>query len=106
MTTKQTHTQGRLEVNKLTFEPEPYRFRVSWEGGASADKGTLPLSGNTTEEDARELVRRWNAFEPGGLVDEMREALVCWAKTRDGDSDAAHFEACDRLQNIADRLTR
>ncbi len=38
-------------------------------------KGEVFCNQPRCKDHAKELVRRWNAFEDGGLVDELRKAL-------------------------------
>ncbi len=44
------------------------------------------------EDHAKELVRRWNAFEDGGLVDELRKAL---GKYGEHETGCVLGEACN-----------
>lgn len=60
------YTKGKLELNDIR----------PWEIWVGADIHIADVHGNheTRRANARELVRRWNAFEEGGLVEEAIEA--------------------------------
>lgn len=68
MTTKK-HTQGRLAATQ-----DAYLVDENDDIIALATDGEERCRKIDTA-NAAELVRRWNAFEPGGIVEEMREAL-------------------------------
>lgn len=71
------HTQGRLTV---------------WEPGDPVNRHGFPIglgpqlcvvsayTGVINEDDAVELVRRWNAFEPGGAVEQAVKALTMFER--------------------------
>lgn len=75
------HTQGRLWVVQMNMP----RTRggtnraeiVKYEGGNHSPVGNFDtLAEVHFEADAVELVRRWNAFGPGGAVDLLLEAIT------------------------------
>lgn len=67
---KQEHTQGRLTVHPFDDGSGLCSLVSSGPIGHTGDTGL-----HTGLANAAELVRRWNAFEPGGEVEEMRAAL-------------------------------
>ena len=77
------HTKRKLEVSgKLPYifatTAPPYRLSgetiISW-GSETGGQDWPAIDNEIREANAKELVRRWNAFEEGGLVDELRKAL-------------------------------
>ncbi len=70
-------TQGKIATDLgteiLGFEGDTKRKERVFEVTNIGHSETMGYA--TSEENAAELVRRWNAFEPGGLVAEMAEAL-------------------------------
>lgn len=60
------HTEGKLEHGHI----------YDWELWIGADYHIADVHGNlsTRHANATELVRRWNAFEEGGIVSDLIEA--------------------------------
>ena len=68
------HTQGRLVVMFWPF-PEPHRWIARAPATPGSSKPGEQITGPIKDEAvARELVRRWNAFEPGGAVERLISA--------------------------------
>ena len=59
------HTQGRLDFESGGL----------CDGYIITSEG-LPVARDLRFDDAQEFVRRWNAFELGGAVERMSEALI------------------------------
>ena len=55
------HTQGRLELGRMELNGDKPLI-------ATIDGGQRAIAAVYSSIDAVELVRRWNAFEPGGAV--------------------------------------
>ena len=66
------HTQGRLYVAII---PDGTFWRVVDQRGESVISGGYGGEVAVGWEDAAELVRRWNAWEPEGAVELMARAL-------------------------------
>ena len=62
------YTKGELEIVQVSVST----YQI-WAKPKPNRKAILVAS-NINEDDAKELVRRWNAFEKDGLVDELRKA--------------------------------
>lgn len=62
------YVKGRLEIVQVSVST----YQI-WAKPKPNRKAILVAS-NLNEDDAKELVRRWNAFEKGGMVDELRVA--------------------------------
>ena len=60
--------KGKLEIVKISVST--YQIWAK----PKPNRKALLVASNLNEDDAKELVRRWNAFEDGGLVDELRTA--------------------------------
>ena len=69
------HTKGKIEVSSSN----PNYTYVLKDGKANGlfaecDAGNYARSKEEGEANAKELVRRWNAFEEGGIVEELKIA--------------------------------
>ncbi len=62
------YTKGELEIVQVSVST----YQI-WAKPKPNRKAILVAS-NINEDDAKELVRRWNAFEKDGLVDELKKA--------------------------------
>ena len=69
-----------MEHTKGKFEAMPYTRRdgdnIRWVKAVKGKKQAICQTFKpNAEANAKELIRRWNAFEKDGLVDELRAAL-------------------------------
>ncbi|KKM25932.1 hypothetical protein LCGC14_1589950 [marine sediment metagenome] len=74
---KMEHTKGKLQAigsTKAKFK-DAYFIRLEDTENSFIAK-TYGHTGFPAEANAKELVRRWNAFEKDGLVDELRKTLT------------------------------
>ena len=70
------HTKRKLEVSGNGFENKVIITDSGCMIACTGDSGdwNFLLTEEQAEANAKELVRRWNAFEKDGLVDELRAA--------------------------------
>ncbi len=59
------YTKGKLEIIQVSIST----YQI-WAKPKPNHKATL-VAGNLNEDDAQELIRRWNAFEDGGIVEKL-----------------------------------
>ena len=77
-----------MECTKGEFEARDNKIyqKQTYIGGCAGYFEKTAFSDDVDEANAKELVRRWNAFEKDGLVDELRAAC-----------DEGHAE-CERVK--------
>ena len=107
------HTKRKLEVSgKLPYifatTAPSYRLSGAVIVSYGAETGGQDWPAITNEEreaNAKELVRRWNAFEKDGVVDELRtaceETQKLFAFIAENYKSAPHFPAAERLVEAA-----
>ena len=74
-----SHTKGTLEYSALNGTQTPATLFIKDDNHPDVDiavfeKWETDWAKKEMEANAKELVRRWNAFEEGGIVDELRKA--------------------------------
>ena len=93
------YVKGKLEIVQISEST----YQV-WAKPKPNRKAILVAS-NLNEDDAKELVRRWNAFEEGGIVDELRlaceETQKLFAFIAENYKSAPHFPAAERMVEAA-----
>ncbi len=74
------HTKGELEYSVLAGTKTPATLFIKHNGDeldiAVFEKWETDWAKEEMEANAKELARRWNAFEKDGLVDELRKTLT------------------------------